>query len=67
MTEFVDAYSKSTGRKHRVPAYFFDNPALSKDLRKTPPPEKKTSGGSTRTSATTRAADETPATGDDKE
>ena len=36
MAEFVDAYSKSTGRKHRVPAHFFDIQSLSRNLSKTP-------------------------------
>lgn len=33
---FVNVYSKATGKKHRVPAHFMDNPALAAPFRKTP-------------------------------
>lgn len=33
---FVDVYSKKTGKKHRVPAHFMDNPRLAAPFRKTP-------------------------------
>lgn len=36
MGEFVDVYSKATGKKHRVPAHFMDNPRLAAPFRKTP-------------------------------
>lgn len=35
-TPFVDAYSKTTGRKHSVPAYFVGHPVLGADLAQTP-------------------------------
>ena len=35
-TEFVTAYSKTTGRKQRVPARWLDHPILGANLRKTP-------------------------------
>lgn len=33
---FVDVYSRKTGRKHRVPAHFMENPRLAAPFRKTP-------------------------------
>lgn len=36
MSEFIDVYSKKTGKKHRVPAHFMDNPRLAAPFRKTP-------------------------------
>lgn len=36
MGEFIDVYSKKTGKKHRVPAHFMDNPRLAAPFRKTP-------------------------------
>lgn len=64
---FIDVYSKATGRKHRVPEHFMDNPVLAAPFRKTP----KTRGAET-TSATpetdvvtaTSGTRETPAAGD---
>ncbi|UIU47065.1 hypothetical protein [Microcystis phage MinS1] len=35
-SEFVDVYAKSTGKKHRVPAHYLDDPVLMKPFRKTP-------------------------------
>jgi hypothetical protein len=73
MAEFVDVYSRATGRKHRVPAHYLDNPVLSQQFRKTP----KASAAETRaTGSATPATDaatapavpapttETPAAGD---
>lgn len=40
MAEFVDAHSKATGEKVRVPAHFFDVPSLSKGLSSTPRQKK---------------------------
>lgn len=37
---YVAVYDKSTGRKHRVPEHWLDNPVLSKNLRKTPLTER---------------------------
>ena len=34
--DWVDVYSKTTGRKQVVPARFLDHPVLGADLRKTP-------------------------------
>lgn len=67
---FIDVYSKATGRKHRVPEHYMDNPVLARPFRKTP----KTRAAET-TSATpetdvvsttpgTRRTTETPAAGD---
>jgi hypothetical protein len=36
MAEFVDVYSRATGKKHRVPAHYLDNPVLSRPFRRTP-------------------------------
>jgi hypothetical protein len=36
MGEFIDVYSKTTGKKHRVPAHFMDNPRIAAPFRKTP-------------------------------
>ena len=60
MSGFVDAYSKATGEKARVPARWLDNPRLSKNLRKTP---------LQRVAETKKAAkaDPTPPAGDNKE
>lgn len=68
MAKFVDAYSKATGRKHRVPAHFFDNPSLSKGLAKTPRIKAREKAAETPADTTTSQTvqvpgDETPATG----
>lgn len=34
---FVDAFSTTTGRPHRVPEHFIDDPILGRDLTLTPP------------------------------
>lgn len=36
MGDFIDVYNKATGKKHRVPAHFMDNPRLAAPFRKTP-------------------------------
>lgn len=36
MPDFIDVYASATGKKHRVPAHFMDNPVLSKPFRRTP-------------------------------
>lgn len=68
---FVDAYSKTTGKKQRVPAYFLDHPVLGKNLRKTPLQTKReppaSSAKKTAAPARRRRAAQTPATGEDKE
>jgi hypothetical protein len=33
---FVDVYSKTTGRKQRVPEHWLDHPTLGRNFRKTP-------------------------------
>lgn len=68
MDKFVDAYSKATGRKHRVPAHFLDHPVLGKGLAKTPRIQARekaaTPPADTTTSQTVQVSgDETPATG----
>jgi hypothetical protein len=37
MAKFVDAFSKATGRPHRVPAHFIGHEVLGADLTTTPP------------------------------
>lgn len=36
LSEFVDAYAISTGRKQRIPRHWLDDPVLGRDFRKTP-------------------------------
>ena len=36
MGEFIDVYARATGKKHRVPAHFMDQPRLAAPFRKTP-------------------------------
>lgn len=38
---FVLVYSKSTGRKHRVPEHWLGHPVLGANIRKTPLAEKQ--------------------------
>ena len=40
MSDFVWAYSTSTGRKARVPAHYLDHPVIGKWWRKTPLSQK---------------------------
>ncbi len=76
MGEFVDVYSKATGRKHRVPAHWMDNPVLSKPFRKSPrtraaeqepPVGEDPTAPVTDDASATSATTETPAAGDTKE
>lgn len=70
--EFVDAYSKNTGRKHRVPDYFVGHEVLGRDLQKTPPKSERTAPKASKKAspsgkaATTRTT-ETPAAGENQE
>ncbi|WP_203230201.1 hypothetical protein [Segeticoccus rhizosphaerae] len=78
---FVTAYEKSTGRKVKVPAHFFDVPSLSRGLSKTPrqkakePAAKKAARKTPRKRAAKKTAaappapttTQAPATGDEKE
>lgn len=34
--KFVNVYAKASGKKHRVPAHYLDNPVLAAPFRKTP-------------------------------
>lgn len=58
MNGFVTAYSKSTGKKVRVPEHFIGHPVLGKDLQKTPSQRKR--------EAPVASTPETPAAGDTK-
>lgn len=68
MAKFVDVYDKTTGRKHRVPEHFLDNPVLSRPFRKTPKTrDTETTSATPETDAITSTAsgtNETPAAGD---
>jgi hypothetical protein len=59
---FVDAYSKRTGKKVRVPGHFIGHPVLGKGFNKTP--RQKAADSQAEDSATTTKA---PASGDKKE
>ena len=51
---FVDAYSKKTGKKVRVPAHFIGHPVLGKPFNKTP--RQKAADAQAEDSATTTKA-----------
>jgi hypothetical protein len=55
---FVDAYSKRTGKKVRIPAHFLGHPVLGKGFNKTP--RQKAADAQASDQATTDA----PASGD---
>lgn len=61
-SKFVNAYSSITGEKARVPAAWFDHPALSKGIRKTPLQK----AAETKRAATPQP-DPAPSAGDNKE
>lgn len=60
-TDWIDVYSKTTGRKQTVPAHYLDSPVLSQDLRKTPLSEEQQRKAD---AALAAATNETPAAGD---
>lgn len=65
MAEFVDVYASATGKKHRVPAHFMDNPVLSKPFRKTPKAsaaETRAAGSATPATDVVTAASANPST-----
>lgn len=55
---FVDAYSKRTGKKVRIPEHFLGHPVLGKGFNKTP---RQKAADAQATSAT---GTDTPASGD---
>ncbi len=59
---FVDAYSKRTGKKVRIPAHFLGHPVLGKPFNKTPR-QKAADTEAEQSAARTKA----PASGDEKE
>jgi hypothetical protein len=64
---FVNAYSTTTGDKHRIPAHWVDHPVLGKGFRKTPKQNARDAAdgppvnSNTPTPAAIPASDKTPA------
>lgn len=57
MSDFVEAYSKSTGQKQRIPIEWLDHPVLGADFSKTPTAKAAEAAQSADTAASADATD----------